>query len=138
MTQANGATAGGVGANSRGQQQTPTANAQKVSSEAITAAATSVVAEAITTAHEEAGRKDKDASEKGLVASAATAPKLAGNTSSATATGNDAKIGGSGETNNDRQLDGSPRPTGPGVDLRASFLAAVGNTISQTVITCRQ
>lgn len=140
MTQADGAAAAaGSSASSGGQQLTPTTETRKASNEAIAAAATAVVAEAITIAHGEAGRKgalDATTKDNELATSSATAtPKVEGQASAA-APGDDAEDGGSGGALTDRQLGASPRPMKPGGDLRASFLAAVGNTISQTVRTC--
>lgn len=135
MTQADGVTAAAGSTSSGGQQSTPSADARKASSEAIAAAATAVVAEAITTANREAGRRRTvDSMDKELAASTAATSKVEGHTGAAP--GDDAKVCGSGGTQTDGQLDASPRLVRPDGDLRASFLAAVGNTISQTVRAC--
>lgn len=113
------------------QQPPPTADPREASREAITAAATAVVAEVITTAHGEAGRKGKET--MGSTSKEATTPASATSKTrgeATTAPDNKAEVSG---VASDSQLGASPRSMKPGGDLRASFLAAVGNTISLTV-----
>lgn len=134
MNQADGVSVSAAG----GQQQTPTPDAPKTSDETIPAAATAVVADSITISHREVSQQGKvDATGKDLTAFAAATSEFEGHTSAA-APSDDAKVDGSGGVG-DRQLDATPRrPMTPGGNLRANFLAAVGNTISLTVRTNRQ
>eukprot|EP00903_Cladosiphon_okamuranus_P016208 g14956.t1 len=120
-----------AGSASHGNQEPPpTAEPRKASSEVITAAATAVVAEVITTAHGEAGCKGKEtvgSTSKQATTPASATSKVKGKATTAP----DNKAEASGEASN-AQLGASPRAMKPGGDLRASFLAAVGNTISLT------
>lgn len=103
------------------------AEPRKASSEAITATATTVVDEAITAAHGELDRKgylSPTAERKTITSAGAAASEAKGGEA----------VGGR-PASADWQLGASPRPVKPGGDLRGSFLAAVGNTISQTVRT---
>lgn len=108
-----------AGDDSQGNQQLPlTAEPRKASREDIAAAATAMVTEVMTTAHGAAGRKGTISSTSEVKGEMTAAPEN--------------KEGGSGATA-DPQPGASPRPVRPGGDLRASFLAAVGDTISLTV-----
>lgn len=117
MTQAETPTV--AGSASHGNPQPPlTAEPRKASREDIAAAATAVVAEVMTTAHGQAGRKGTIDSTSEVKGETTAAPEN--------------KKEGSGVAT-DPQPGASPRPVKPGGDLRASFLAAVGDTISLTV-----
>lgn len=97
----------------------------QTSSEPTTATATEMVAAAITTAQDAVGLKNC------VEHNNTPSSKVEGwEVLSA-----DSKGGSKGGALTDRGAGVSPRPVKPGTDLRASFLAAVGNTISQTVRT---
>lgn len=123
MAQAEGITTGAKSAT--GGEEPMSATAELLPSEAITAAATEVVAGALTTAHgrcSNPGAMDKltpDAATSATITEKLAEPADADNLRDGTLT--------------DRQAGASPRPMKPGGDLRGSFLAAVGNTISQAV-----
>ncbi|CAM9599390.1 unnamed protein product [Ectocarpus sp. 6 AP-2014] len=123
MAQAGTTTGNKNTAGEAGELMPATSILQTPPSEAITATATEVVAGALTTAH---GRlSNAGAMEEHSPAAAASAtvkerlpaPADADNSRDRALT--------------DRQAGASPRPMKPGGDLRGSFLAAVGNTISQ-------
>lgn len=120
MTQAEKAdTVAGSALNGNQQPAAP----RKASREDIAATATAVVAEVITTAHGEAGLKENlDSTGKEAASLAPATSEVKGGITTAP----DKNTG-------EPQMGASPRPIKPGGDLRASFLAAVGNTISQTV-----
>ncbi|CAM9393900.1 unnamed protein product [Ectocarpus fasciculatus] len=123
MAQAEGIATGTQSAASGGEPMPATSTLQTTPSEAITAAATEVVAGALTTAH---GRcSNPGAMEELTLAAAASATVM--ERLPATADADDSRDGAL----TDRQAGASPRPMKPGGDLRGSFLAAVGNTISQ-------
>ena len=105
-----------------------------MSSEAITATATTMVAEAITAAHGELDRKGhlSPTRERKTIEPAGATSDVKRDTA-VSAPVNDAAVGGAP---GDWKLGSSPRPVKPGGDLRGSFLAAVGNTISLTVRMC--
>lgn len=131
MTQAEKATPV-ADSTSNAPQKIPLTAEQASNREAITATATAVVAEVITTAHGEAGRNEiKTSTQKeATTVSAPATSEVRGEAS--TAPDNKAEVSG---VATDAQLGASSRPIRPGGDLRASFLAAVGNTIPQTVRT---
>ncbi|CAN0526505.1 unnamed protein product, partial [Ectocarpus sp. 12 AP-2014] len=123
MAQAEGTTTGTKNAASGKELMPATSTLRTLPSEAITAAATEVVAGALTTAHgrlSNAGAMEEHTS--AVAASATAKEKLP-----APADADDSRDGAM----TDRQAGASPRPMKPGGDLRGSFLAAVGNTISQ-------
>lgn len=125
MAQAEGNTTGTKNAASGKDLMPTTSILQTLPSEAITAAATEVVAGALTTAHgrlSNAGAMEERT--PAAVASATVKERLP-----APADADDSRYGAL----TDRQAGASPRPMKPGGDLRGSFLAAVGNTISQAV-----
>lgn len=118
-----------VGSANNSIQQAPLKVEQrKASTEAITAAATAVVAEMMTTAHGEAERKQHTGSTPEATTLMTATSEVKGETT--TPPDKEAEVSG-GAT--DPQLGASPRPVRPGGDLRGSFLAAVGNTISLAV-----
>ncbi|CAM9584892.1 unnamed protein product, partial [Ectocarpus sp. 8 AP-2014] len=124
MAQAAGTTTGTKNAAGGRELMPATSILQTPPSEAITAAATEVVAGALTTAH---GRlPNAGAMEEHTPAAAASA--TAKERLPAPADADDSRD----RALTDRQAGASPRPMKPGGDLRGSFIAAVGNTISQT------